>query len=82
VDGEFYLVDADVDGDFDVILDRMGNPVADLTGANDQLVTITDVETQMNENYVAPTETDTLIAQHNMIGENIQQDIIIVDDQA
>lgn len=80
VDGEFYLVDADVDGDFDVILDGMGNPVADLTGANDQLVTVTDVEAQMNDNYIAPTDTDNLIAQQNMIGENIQQDIIIVDD--
>ncbi len=80
VDGEFYLVDADADGDFDVILDEMGNPVVDLTGENDQLVTLTDVETQMNEDYVAPTDMDDMIAQQNMIGEDIQHDITVIDD--
>lgn len=80
VDGEFYLVDADMDGDFDVVLDGAGVPVVELTGENDQLITVTDVESKMTDNYTAPNEIDEMIAQNNMIDEQIQNDIIIVDD--
>lgn len=75
--GEFYLVDVDVDGDFDVILDSAGVPVMDLTGDNDQLITITDLEAKISDDYIPRTEIDDIIAQNNMIGEQIQNDIII-----
>lgn len=80
VDGEFYLVDVDMDGDFDVILNDAGVPVADLTGENDQLITLTDVESKMTDEYIARNEIDDMIAQNNMIGEQLQNDITIVDD--
>lgn len=75
--GEFYLVDVDVDGDFDVILDSAGMPVMDLTGDNDQLITITDLEAKITDDYIPRSEIDDIIAQNNMIGEQIQNDIII-----
>lgn len=76
VDGEFYLVDADVDGDFDIVMNEDGYPVIDLTGDNDALVTVTDVETIMHgSDYVPPTEVDDIIAQNSTVGENIQNDI-------
>lgn len=75
--GEFYLVDVDVDGDFDVILDSAGIPVMDLTGESDQLITITDLEAKISDDYIPRTEIDDIIAQNNMIGEQIQNDIII-----
>lgn len=76
VDGEFKLVDSDYDGDFDVILDGNGYPVIDLSGENDSLITVTDVETIMNGNdYLPPTEIDEIIAQNSTVGENMQNDI-------
>lgn len=75
--GEFYLMDVDMDGDFDVILDSAGMPMIDLVGENDQLVTITDLEAIITDDYIPRTEIDDMIAQNNMIGEQIQNDIII-----
>lgn len=77
--GEFYLVDVDVDGDFDVILDSAGIPVMDLTGESDQLITITDLEAKITDDYIPRTEIDDIIAQNNMIGEQIQNDITIIE---
>jgi len=79
-DGDFYLVDADMDGDFDIVLDNTGTPVADLTGENDRLVTVADIEQKITDEYIAPNEIDEQIAQNDMIGEDIQNDITIVDD--
>lgn len=77
--GEFYLVDMDVDGDFDVILDSAGIPVKDMTGADDKLITLTDLDVKVSgEDYVAPNEIDESIAQNTSIGEDIQMDIIEV----
>ena len=77
--GEFYLVDMDVDGDFDVILDGAGVPVQDLTGDNDKLITMTDLDVKVSgDDYVEPNEIDELIAQNNSIGEDMQVDIIEV----
>ena len=77
--GEFYLVDVDVDGDFDVILDSTGMPVMDLTGDNDQLITITDLEAKITDDYIPRSGIDDMIAQNNMIGEQIQNDITIIE---
>lgn len=77
--GEFYLVDVDVDGDFDVILDSTGMPVMDLTGDNDQLITITDLEAKITDDYIPRSGIDDMIAQTNMIGEQIQNDITIIE---
>ena len=74
--GEFYLIDVDVDGDIDVMLDAMGNMIP----IEDQLITLTDIDAKINEGYIPPTEADDIIAQNNMIGEDIQQDIIYTDD--
>lgn len=78
-DGEFYLVDMDVDGDFDVILDGAGIPVKGLVDADDKLITLTDLDVKVSgEDYVAPNEIDESIAQDTTIGEDIQMDIIEV----
>lgn len=81
-DGEFYLVDVDMDGDFDVVLNSAGVPVAELTGENDRLITVTDVESKVTDDYIARNEIDDMIANTDMIGERIQNDIIIVDEGA
>lgn len=78
--GDFYLVDADVDGDFDVIVDASGIPVIDLTGENDQLITMTDVEAKMNDGYIEPNVIDETIAQNNGVdGNDFGADVVIVD---
>lgn len=78
--GDFYLVDADVDGDFDVIVDASGIPVIDLTGENDQLITMTDVEAKMNDGYIEPNVIDDTIAQNNGVdGNDFGDDVVIVD---
>lgn len=74
--GEFYLIDVDVDGDIDVMLDAMGNVMP----VNDQLITLTDIDAKIDDGYTPPTDTDDIIAQNNMIGEDIQQDIFNIDD--
>jgi len=79
-DGEFYLVDADMDGDFDIVLDGTGTPVVDLTGENDRLITVTDIEQKITDEYIPPTVIDEQIAKNDMIGEDIQNDITIIDD--
>ena len=70
------MIDVDVDGDIDVMLDAMGNMIP----IEDQLITLTDIDAKINEGYIPPTEADDIIAQNNMIGEDIQQDIIYTDD--
>lgn len=80
VDGEFYLVDVDADGDFDVVLNGAGEPVMELTGENDRLITVTDVESKITDDYIARNEIDDMIAQNDMIGEQIQNDITIIND--
>ena len=73
------LVDMDVDGDFDVILDGAGVPVKSMVDADDKLITLTDLDVKVSgEDYVAPNEIDESIAQDTTIGEDIQMDIIEV----
>lgn len=79
VDGEFYLVDTDCDGDFDVVLDATGTPIVNLTGESDQLITMTDLETKTTDGYIAPNAIDEQIAQNTIGSEDISQDIHIID---
>lgn len=80
IDGEFYLVDVDMDGDFDVVLNSAGFPVIELTGENDRLITVTDLDAKITDDYIARNEMDDMIARNDMIGEQIQDDITIIDD--